>query len=86
MTLPSESPIRSGKATGDHMVYLQVPRRRFIHPHTVLYEPNPLDLWLVANKCDAWHRSASASKAGHLSDVPFDQVLCAIFLDITEVR
>ena len=62
---------------------LQVPPRRLIHPHTVLFEPNPIDLWLIANKCDGWHREA------YLLDPPVfsngDKVLCIVVLDVAQV-
>jgi hypothetical protein len=58
--------------------YLQVPPRQFIssYPYTVLYEPNPiLDLWMIANEADT----------NVLSDVPYDQVLWTMVLEVAEV-
>jgi hypothetical protein len=70
------------------IVHLPVPHRRLIHPQTVLYEPNPIDLWLIANKPSAWYGPVGHfSSAGYplLSEVLFDQVLCNFFLDVSEV-
>jgi hypothetical protein len=72
-------------STYNCVVHLQVPQRRLIHPHTVLYEPNPVDRWLVANKPDVWHRQVSSASYLLLSDVLCDQVVCNFFLDVVEV-
>jgi hypothetical protein len=66
------------------VVRLPVPPRRFIHPHTVLYEPNPIDQWLTANKSDGWHSDICLPSLVDASK--FDQVLSAVILEVTNVR
>jgi hypothetical protein len=68
------------------IVCLRVPHRRLIHPHTVLYEPNPIDLWLFANKYDAWKRNIFFTRYLLVSDAAFDLALCTVILDVAEVR
>jgi hypothetical protein len=73
------------ECTYNQIVYLRVPPRRLIHPHTVLFEPNPIDLWLSFNKFDAY-RNVFFTGFLLVSDVPWDQVLCNVTLRVTEVR
>jgi hypothetical protein len=62
----------------------RVPPRRRIHPHTVLYEPNPIDQWVVANEPNVY-RTIFSPGSPSLSDVPHNQVLCTLVLAVTEV-
>jgi hypothetical protein len=76
-SLPSQFAACPHDSTCGHL-YFQVPPRRFIYPHTVLYEPNPIDQWIIANE--------ASTATSTLSDVSHDQVLCTMVLDVTEVR
>jgi hypothetical protein len=82
---PLQVTSRLGIVTYNHIFCLPVPPRRLIHPHTVLYEPNPIDLWLERNEKDAYRKDVFFSGFLFLSDVPYDQVLCTVVLHVTEV-
>jgi hypothetical protein len=59
--------------------YLILPSPSFIRPYTVLPRPNVVDIWLRANRDDAWTNPLIPGYL-FLTDTASDQVLCTIQL------
>lgn len=64
--------------------YLRLPCPRLTWPYTVLPLPNKIDAWIQHNYYDSL---TNVLLPGYLdiSDVPMDQVMCTILLNVTVV-
>lgn len=65
--------------------YLRLPHPQLSRPFTVLPQPNVVDKWISWNSADCL-TNVLLPGILHISDVPNDQVLCTVQLNITLVR